>query len=104
MAKSAPTTSPKPQLIQLAVSETRVTSRIAPPGVVASAAMRVRMRFTKGVLASMKPATSTSSICMENSSSFQKPSPHMVTTASGFWRSISTAARKTTRVRISTKI
>ena len=40
-------------------------------------ASRASRRLTGGVLASMKPVTSTSSICIEKVSSSQKPSPHM---------------------------
>ena len=61
-------------------------------------------RFTGGVLASMWPPTSTSTICMENPSSAQNPSPHMVTTASGLCPSMPMAAAKTTSVRMRTKM
>ena len=75
LANSAPMTSPKPQLIQLAISDTKVTSMMALPGVLASEAMLARPFFTGGVLASMKPEINTSSICIEKVSRFQKPSP-----------------------------
>ncbi|CFN67438.1 Uncharacterised protein [Bordetella pertussis] len=53
MANSAPTTSPKPQLIQLAASDTTLTRMIAPPALVARLASRASIRLTSGVLASM---------------------------------------------------
>ncbi len=68
-------TRPKPQLIQLAASDTSVTMTIACPGVFASLAMAESMRRKKGVLASTKPVTSTSTICMANSRSCQNPPP-----------------------------
>ncbi len=52
----------------------------------------------------MKPVTSTSSICIEKVSRFQKPSPHMRITASGVWRSTAMAATAAMMVSSSTKI
>lgn len=83
---------PNPQLIQCAASETRLTVTIAAPGDFTVPAIAMSARLTGGVLASMKPVTSTSSICIENASRPQNPSPHIPMTASGPWPSIAMAA------------
>lgn len=95
---------PKPQLIQCATSETKLTVSIAAPGDLTDRAIATRTRFTGGVLASMKPVTSTSSICIEKASRPQKPSPHIPTTAIGPWPSIAIAAAMTISVRMRTKM
>ena len=52
----------------------------------------------------MKPVTSTSSICIEKDSRFQKPSPQKRSTASGVWRSTAMAAAAAITVSSSTKM
>jgi hypothetical protein len=104
LANNAPTTSPKPQFIQLAVSATIDTSSIAWPGVFAKPAAEERSRRTAGVVASMKPVTTISAICMEKASRVQIEFPQYVATATGLAPIVTTERTATMNVRMNAKI
>ena len=65
---------PKPQLSQQQMVETRVVMIMALILPLAREAMEPRARLQTLAEAIAEPSTSTSAICMEKESSFQKPS------------------------------
>ena len=79
----APTMSPKPQLIQHAIEDMRVTVVIAAAGVFGNAASLRNPFFTSGASARAEPQTSTRAICMENARRLHTPPPQFSTTSTG---------------------
>ena len=73
--------SPKPQLIQQANDETKVTVVIAIEGVFGNAAILRSALFTRGASARAEPHTSTNAICIENARRLHTPPPQFSTTS-----------------------
>src|SRR5690606_11394044 len=97
-------TRPNPQLIQQAISDTTVTSRIAVPGDFANPANVLNNFMKKGLLANTCPATNTMTICIVKARSPQNPFPQWTVISSGPESVRPMPSKKTSNVRMATNM
>ena len=99
-----PTIRPKPQFIQQAKAETKVTIAIAEIGVLGIEAKREINALIDGEAASVAPHTKTKAICIAKANKDQTPSPQCSTTSNGDCLHIGMATTKAIKLSIIAKI